>query len=386
LRGDPREPASARVDLRVVAHTTPGAERDPPGRLRPGRRQAHADRHPWRRPLLFDLGALVLALGSFVVAVGRPDGVGAVILVAILPAWALAAAAAGLLDRDDRYGDRTLLGELVRVAGIAAVGAWAYIAVPVAVGADRPDLGRLVALWALVVGFLGAGRVASRVIRHRIRRPTRVLIIGAGTLGQHVASRIRRHPEYGVELVGFVDRLPARPDRCDVTLDPPDRLAEIISDFAVDRVIVADPAASTAETVTALRSLCGRGVTVDVVPHIGDAVGYEAVAGRLETVPLLRMQGMRLTASGAAAKRAVDLLLAIPASVVLLPVGALIGLLVRLDSRGPALFRQTRLGQDMRAFTSLKFRTMTVETGDDEHRAYIRATMLGERGVQGNGL
>jgi len=65
------------------------------------------------------------------------------------------------------------------------------------------------------------------------------------------------------------------------------------------------------------------------------------------------------------AKRVLDLLIAIPALLVLSPLLLLVGLMVRLDSQGPVLFRQTRLGRDGKPFAILKFRSMRVmENGD----------------------
>jgi exopolysaccharide biosynthesis polyprenyl glycosylphosphotransferase len=66
-----------------------------------------------------------------------------------------------------------------------------------------------------------------------------------------------------------------------------------------------------------------------------------------------------------AAKRAFDLAIAIPALLLLSPLFAVLALIVRLDSRGPAFFRQTRLGRDGKPFDIFKFRSMTVmENGD----------------------
>ncbi|MPZ48354.1 MAG: sugar transferase [Dehalococcoidia bacterium] len=65
-----------------------------------------------------------------------------------------------------------------------------------------------------------------------------------------------------------------------------------------------------------------------------------------------------------AAKRALDLAIAMCAILAALPVMIVIALLIRLDSPGPVLFRQSRLGKDARPFTMLKFRTMYVDSGD----------------------
>ena len=68
------------------------------------------------------------------------------------------------------------------------------------------------------------------------------------------------------------------------------------------------------------------------------------------------------------------------------PLFAAIALLVRLDSPGPAFFRQTRLGQGMKEFTALKFRTMHVNADDSQHREYIAQTMSAAASAGANGI
>lgn len=95
---------------------------------------------------------------------------------------------------------------------------------------------------------------------------------------------------------------------------------------------------------------------------------------------------------GGGAKRAFDLVVAIPIAVILLPVMVVLAIWVRRDSPGPAIFRQKRIGYDGRPFRLWKFRTMVVgaeqmgsglrvEAGDDRiTRAgrFLRATSLDE--------
>lgn len=76
-------------------------------------------------------------------------------------------------------------------------------------------------------------------------------------------------------------------------------------------------------------------------------------------------------------RRALDVLGASVALLLSAPLFAAIAWLIRRDSRGPVFFRQTRLGQGMRPFTLLKFRTMSAGTPADAHRAYIAAEMAG---------
>lgn len=72
-----------------------------------------------------------------------------------------------------------------------------------------------------------------------------------------------------------------------------------------------------------------------------------------------------------AAKRAIDISLSLPLIIILTPLLLLLCFLVRATSAGPALFRQERLGQNMRPFTMFKLRTMYANNDDQIHREYM---------------
>lgn len=80
-----------------------------------------------------------------------------------------------------------------------------------------------------------------------------------------------------------------------------------------------------------------------------------------------------------AGKRCLDLVLATVALLVLLPLLIAITLVVRLSSRGPAIFRQQRVGRGERPFTVLKFRTMHVDIDDNVHRRYVTRLLTEEK-------
>ena len=91
------------------------------------------------------------------------------------------------------------------------------------------------------------------------------------------------------------------------------------------------------------------------------------------------------------AKRIMDLVLCLMALPFVLPVMGLLALLVRLDSPGPALFVQERIGRDGRPFQMYKFRSMSHNLDDSHHRVFMKAFVKGqiggnegENGVNGN--
>jgi lipopolysaccharide/colanic/teichoic acid biosynthesis glycosyltransferase len=82
--------------------------------------------------------------------------------------------------------------------------------------------------------------------------------------------------------------------------------------------------------------------------------------------------------TGGVLKRGIDIVVSAIALVVLSPLLALIAIAVRLDSPGPSLFRQTRVGRHEQPFTLLKFRSMTDRVDDAIHRAAIEKVFAGE--------
>lgn len=78
------------------------------------------------------------------------------------------------------------------------------------------------------------------------------------------------------------------------------------------------------------------------------------------------------------ARRALDIAVALVALVLLSPLLLVIALWIRLDSSGPALFRQERRGREMKLFVVNKFRSMHVNTPNDEHVAYVQSLIAGD--------
>jgi lipopolysaccharide/colanic/teichoic acid biosynthesis glycosyltransferase len=79
------------------------------------------------------------------------------------------------------------------------------------------------------------------------------------------------------------------------------------------------------------------------------------------------------------ARRSLDLLVTATALLVCAPLLALIALAIRIDSRGPAVFRQRRVGRGLREFTVLKFRTMYSDADAAPHREYVQALIGDDR-------
>lgn len=302
----------------------------------------------------------------------------------LLPFWIVAAKLFGLYGADEQRIDHSTVDEIVAVVLLGTVASWALFAVSHLAG-RLPELsGKLLVFWLAAVGAVVTVRSVTRaVLRRRPGFRQRVLILGAGSTARLVARKLRQHAEYGVDVVGFVDEWAGGKDE---TVGTPAELPELVSRLGVERVIVAFGSQSAEETLETIRSLGQLDVYVDLVPRLYDVVGPSGRIHTIEGLPLIDLPPVRLARSTRIVKRTIDVVGALVGLVLTAPLFLVLAILIRRESAGPAFFRQTRLGEQMREFTVLKFRTMRVDADQDCHREFIRDLMDATAAPQSNGL
>lgn len=183
----------------------------------------------------------------------------------------------------------------------------------------------------------------------------RVLILGAGIVGRTLAESLESSGRY--EVVGFVDDEPISAENYRWTvLGARDLTTDIVAEYRVDEILLAH-GPSWKEQLTQEMVARHPEVRVRVVPN-----SFEALlrVSRVESYGDIAVADL-VTRSGRAteaAKRFFDLFTALILLVVSLPVALIVALAVKLTSRGPAIFAQSRVGRFGQEFTVFKFRTM----------------------------
>jgi len=336
------------------------------------RRAASARRLRFRRTLLAaDLVAFLVAYGAALAAgAGHARALGLTIaagLVVEVGGLALAQAY-GMYSRDAARADHTTADDIPSIGHVALVVS-VVAAVVLAGGIGRIAVHPLLVLFsAMVVAMVacrGLGRALSR------RRPGFVqgtVIVGAGSVGQLLATKLINRPVHGYRLLGFVD------DVLPTDVDPRlgevpllgsiDRLPELVVEYEVERVIVAFSRHSHERTLELLRSLKNVNVHVDVVPRLFDAIGPSAGIHTIDGLPLIGSPRLERSQPSMLAKRAIDLFVATVGLVLISPIVFLLAALVKCDSFGPAFYSAERIGQDGVPFQQFKFRTMGTEFCD----------------------
>jgi exopolysaccharide biosynthesis polyprenyl glycosylphosphotransferase len=307
-----------------------------------------------------------------------------------LPVWVLVARLYGLYDRDEERTDHSTVDEFMGVFNVVSAGTWILFMTVWLTHLAEPNPPRLAVFWILAITLVTAGRAAARAVcRRSVAYLQNTIIVGAGDVGQLVARKLLQHPEYGINLVGFVDGEPKerRADLGHLTLlGATEELPRLVRLFDIERVIVAFSKESHAETLELVRSLRDIGLQIDIVPRLFEVVGPNVGLHTVEGLPLVGLPPVRLSRSSRVLKRTVDLIGAASALVFAAPLFAFIAWRINRDSPGPVFFRQTRLGRGMREFTVLKFRTMKADTDPSDHREFIKTVTSPGAAPQSNGL
>jgi exopolysaccharide biosynthesis polyprenyl glycosylphosphotransferase len=206
--------------------------------------------------------------------------------------------------------------------------------------------------------------------------PERVLLLGVRAATLPLVRSMRLFPEYGQEPVGVLelpgDSAPAASlgvTRIGHLGDRP--LDEVLDMVRADRVLVSSADTDDERLAEVLRRCRRRSVKVSVVPTMFDGLGPSVELDHIAGLPLLAVNPPVLTRSSRVAKRAIDVAASAAGLLVLLPVLAIIAVAIKLDSRGPVLFVQQRIGRGGRSFPLFKFRTMVADA-EAQRRELLR--------------
>ena len=270
---------------------------------------------------------------------------------------------------------------MARVAGSTTL---AMAVLLVLLYATRTFYSRLlyVYAWFTVILCVGLGRVlAGRLQRWLWSQgigAERVLVVGGGPLGQQVMSSIRRQPRLGYFLVGYLhdgalpDERPgqgARPvDDAPRYLGRPEDLPLLLEPCHIDQVVIALPSDAHQTTLTVVNLCSQEGIEFRIVPDLY-AMSFDRVdIAELGGIPLIGLKEVAIRGPNLVLKRAMDIVLSLLALLVGSPLFLLSALAIRLDSSGPILFRQRRIGRKGRPFTVVKFRTMHARAEAEQER------------------
>lgn len=313
-----------------------------------------------------DLLCTAVAIWLVVSVLGTRDEVHPLVLAYLLIV-PVAAKLLGLYDNDDTRLRHTTLDEMPRIFVLAAIIVGiAWLAKGNIFSGDVGHDQRLALLGGITL-LITLSRGLTRRAVVRSLPAERCLVIGTQKSAEELALRFERSHAFKAEVIGQID-FPEAPNSA---LSSAVEVENVIDDFLIERVIVVP---SAPEDLSVARAINTVGVKVSLVPLVNDIAGASWALDDLIGLALLGMRRPRLTGSSAFAKRIFDIVIGFVLTLIAAPVMAIIALAIRVDSPGPAIYRQRRVGKDEFQFTMFKFRTMS----DGSHSKRTHLATLNE--------
>jgi sugar transferase (PEP-CTERM system associated) len=282
---------------------------------------------------------------------------------------------ADLYDLRRLSARRDLFTALLHALGAASFTlAFLYYWVPTLV------IGRGVFILAstFTVAVVAGWRIVFEWLATRAKPAERLLIVGTSAAAVDLAGELfDRRAALGVELVGFVDPDPRKVGSPVINpgiIGTVEQIPDIIRQRHVDRVVVSLADARGKLPMDALLAMkLNRGVRFDHLASVYEQYTGKIAVENLRPSWLIFSEGFRSRRSTTVVKRVFDVIVASIGLILAIPVMALVALMVRLTSPGPALFRQRRVGKDGHGFVMLKFRSMRVDAEAETGAVWSRA-------------
>lgn len=237
---------------------------------------------------------------------------------------------------------------------------------------------RLMFLWAgvLIVTLLSGSRLIKRWVWGSLMRRgmgvDRMLIVGAGEVGRRLMRNIVAQPELGYRVIGFVDDDPEK-NRTDIgrfkALGEIDSLPRVVQEEGIDEVIITLHWIYHRRILGIMRQCERERVRARIVPDLFQLALSRVDIEDLGGIPIIGVKEISITGWNLAFKRTSDIVLSLAVLVLLFPLMLLISVAIKLDSPGPVLFKQVRVGRDGRRFVFYKFRSM--RQGAEEERPQL---------------
>jgi exopolysaccharide biosynthesis polyprenyl glycosylphosphotransferase len=329
---------------------------------------------------LGDTSAAILAatLTSAVLSASFQHAIIYVLFAALI--YPLIGFTVGLYRTDKLSLWASAVSEVSRGAVTIILAAWPIYAIGAILGLHPVVGATCVTVGALTLFMIAARTIVRSYLHRQAHLRQRTVILGSGLVAGQVVEKIHKNNQFGLDPVGIVDEHVHSVGTPDLPrLGGFGDLDEIIKAQNIDRVIIAFSSAGHEELLGAIRSCRDAGIAVDVVPRLFEFLDGVRSLDQIGGLPLLSIGVPVLGSSMVAAKRVLDVAGSLALIVLFSPVMLVTAAAIRIDSKGPIFFLQSRAGRRNRGFKLIKFRSMYVDA--EERKAEFDRMNESEDGV-----
>jgi len=232
-------------------------------------------------------------------------------------------------------------------------------------------------------------RTAQVFIRSTGRNLIPTIVVGCGDMAHVCVAEISEKTRLGYKLVGVVTADP-RDDmesmmRLGVrVLGDFSGLPGVVKRFGIEEVLITDTRINPSKLFEVLME-CGRDhhIKYRVMPNLFDCMPGKTEIATIGALPMIKLYEEPLRGPQRALKRGMDVLVSLLVFLATWPLWAVLGILIKLGSRGPVFYRQERVGMDGKLFLMVKFRSMRDDADEEAHRSVMAKMLRGEQANQG---
>jgi exopolysaccharide biosynthesis polyprenyl glycosylphosphotransferase len=222
--------------------------------------------------------------------------------------------------------------------------------------------------WGIMLVTVGAGRVVYRSTRKRLLLQgiglRNAVIVGWNPKGKTLYDLLVQHPALGYRVVGFVkvDKRKTSSSHQGVgVIGTLDTLPQIIEQYSVKDVMIALETTDHDKLLDVIARVNGYDVSLKIQPDMYDIISGQARTNQLYGVPLIEIMPRIMQPWEESAKRVVDIVVSLGILTLSAPLWILIGIAIKLDSPGPIVYSQERVGKNEKLFKMHKFRSMRAD-------------------------
>ncbi len=219
--------------------------------------------------------------------------------------------------------------------------------------------------WGLFLILVGAGRIFIRSVQRSLlikgigRRPG--LVVGYNARGKEVLDSINNAPALGIDIEAFVavkNENIGKDYNGIIVEGTTEQLNEIIEKYNAKEIIIALEKEDHDILVDVISRTEGKNLSLKIVPDLYEILSGQARTSQIYGIPLIDIMPELMPVWEKKLKRLMDIFISLLLLLITSPILIIAAVAIKIDSEGPVLFKQERLGQNGKPFKVLKFRSM----------------------------
>jgi len=218
--------------------------------------------------------------------------------------------------------------------------------------------------WLILLVFVSTGRLTLRSIQRRMLIAGigvhDTVVVGSTAKSRELYDEVEKYPALGYRIVGFagLDRRKVVPYKGVPSLGSVDELHGIIPEYRIREVLIALDSSDHNRLLDIIAKCNSHKVGMKIMPDLYDIISGQARTNQIYGFPLIEISPQLMKPWEEGTKRMIDILVSSLVLIVGSPLWLLVVILIKLDSPGPVLYKQERVGKDGTRFNLVKFRSM----------------------------